>query len=95
MTATGDRAVEEAATGSLEFKTGLGRPKPNHLRTDKRPKIQMLRGKRVGKLQGITLCLLVRQDSVRPLYLPLQQLRGGDLAGLLDGGHSSHFSLGA
>lgn len=55
----------------------------------------MLRGKRVGKLQGITLCLLVRQDSVRPLYLPLQQLRGGNLAGLLDGGHSSHFSLGA
>lgn len=55
----------------------------------------MLRGKRVRKLQGITLCLLMRQDSVRPLHLPLQQLRGADLAGLLDGGHSSHFSLGA
>lgn len=55
----------------------------------------MLRGQRVGKLQGITLCLLVRQDSVCPLHLPLQQLRGADLAGLLDGGHSSHFSLGA
>lgn len=47
------------------------------------------------KPQEVTLCLLVCQDSVRPLHLPLEQLRGADLGGLLDGGHRSHFSLGA
>jgi len=50
---------------------------------------------KVRKPPAITLGLLVCQDRVRPLHLPLQQLCSADRGGLLDGGHSSHFSLGA
>lgn len=49
----------------------------------------------MGKVQGVTLCLFVCQDCVRPLHLPLEQLRGAHGAGLLAGGHRSHFRLGA
>lgn len=92
MTRRGNQAVEKAATGSLEFKTGLRRQTPKQIKTKK---IRLLRGKKVGKVQSVTLCLFVCQDCVCPLHLPLEQLRGAHGAGLLARGHRGHFRLGA
>lgn len=78
----GDHGIQHR-TQKIKTYTGPDREKPKNLAAG-----------RVGKLQGITLCLLVGQDSVWPGHLPPLQLRGAHLAGLGQG-QGGHLGLGA
>lgn len=77
--------------GARNSRQGL---EDKNLHRSRQRKTQIPAAGRVGKLQGITLCLLVGQDSVWPRHLPPLQLRGAHLAGLGQG-QGGHLGLGA